>query len=120
MVKRIEINGKTFRIQELTITDEPVWAKNTGRAADGSMVGDIICWKAKLEVKFPPMSDEEASSLGTAVHKAFFNVKFHHPRTNTDVTKVMYAGTPTYPIYNYHDSLKRLRYVGVTLDFIEK
>lgn len=48
----------------------------------------------------------------------FFDVKFKDPRTKQYVTKRMYAGTPTYPVYDIRDGM--YRYTGVGVDLIEK
>lgn len=120
MLKRVTINGAEFKIQEMSITDEPVWSKDTGRTSDGKMTGTVIAWKLKLELKFPPLSDAQAKALGTAVHKSFFDVRFHNPRTNADETHTMYAGTPTYPVYNYDSRFNAIRYVGVAVNLIER
>ena len=41
-------------LKALTITHEKVWSSNTGRAADGTMIGDLICLKYKLQAEFVP------------------------------------------------------------------
>ena len=43
-----KINGTQVAepaFQGITITDEPIWAPNTGRAQDGTMTGDFVGWK---------------------------------------------------------------------------
>lgn len=118
MLKTVTINGTTFSVSALTITKEPIWSKNAGRVADGSMQGDIIAYKYKLEVSFPPFSDAKATALGHALNATFFTVKFHDPTLNADVSKTMYAGTPSYPVYSYVDDLPR--YTNVAINLIER
>lgn len=102
-------------VKSLTITREPIWSKNAGRGADGTMIGDIIAQKMKLQITFVPLSDEQAASLDAAILPAFFSTKFRNPCTGKMETKTMYAGTPTYPVYSYVNGLPRYQGVGVNL-----
>ena len=47
-------------LKALTITHEKVWSSNTGRAADGTMIGDLICLKYKLQAEFVPITDRRS------------------------------------------------------------
>lgn len=115
----LEIDGKAMPpVKSLSISREPIWSKNTGRGADGSMIGDVVAQKITLKVVFVPLSDEQAASLDAAIRPAFFNVKFKNPSTGNMETKTMYAGSPTYPVYSYVSGLPR--YVGAGVDIIEK
>lgn len=115
----LEIGGRAMpKVKGLTIGREPIWSKNAGRVADGTMKGDIVAQKYKLQVTFAPMSDEQAALLDAALIPAFFNVKFRNPTTGQYVTKKMYAGSPTYPVYSYVDGFPR--YVGVGVDLVEQ
>lgn len=105
-------------LKALTITHEKVWSSNTGRAADGTMIGDLICLKYKLQAEFVPITDAEAIAIEGAVSPAFFSVQFWDPATNSMQTRTMYAGTPSYPVMSYVNGIKT--YSGVTVDFIEQ
>ncbi len=105
-------------VQNLTITSEKIWSKNTGRSADGSMNGDIVAIKLKAAFTFAPLSKDQTKVLDTAISKAFFNAKFENPRNGKIETHKMYSGSGSYPVYSYADSLPR--YVGVGVDLIEK
>lgn len=105
-------------VKALTISREPIWSKNTGRVANGDMVGDVVAQKVTLQITFAPLSDAQAALLDTAILPAFFSVKFKNPQSGEMDTKTMYAGTPTYPVYSYVDGYPRYSGVGVTL--IEK
>ena len=102
----------------LTITKEKVWSKNTGRGASGYLIGDIVTVKYKLQCEWPPLTRAETTVIDNAASKKFMSIQFLDPGTNTFVTKTMYAGTPTYPVYTYLDGVKT--YVGVKVDFIER
>ena len=115
------INGitmPTMKKEGFTITKEKVWSKNTGRAANGDMIGDLICIKYTLQCEWPPLSREQAAVVDAAVSPAFFNVTFTDPGSNSRVTKKMYAGTPAYPVYSYVNGVKT--YAGVKVTIIEK
>lgn len=105
-------------VKELTITREPIWSRNTGRCADGSMQGDIVAYKTKLQVTFTPMSDDKAAALAAATRPAFFNVEFENPETKKTVTKKMYAGSLPFPVYSYVSNYPK--YVGIAIDLVEK
>lgn len=107
----------------ITITKEKIWSKNAGRSSTGKMMGDIVGIKYKMQIKWPILSQEESSLVDECLSdesKPFFDVKFKDPKSKTGafVTKTMYAGTPTYPVYSYVDGLPR--YVGVAVDLIEQ
>ena len=38
-----------LKLNGLTVTKEKIWSKNTGRAANGEMVGDLIAIKYTLK-----------------------------------------------------------------------
>lgn len=117
----IEIDGVAMpglKLNGLTVTKEKIWSKNTGRAANGEMVGDLIAIKYTLKCSWPPLTREQAVVIDKAVSPAFFNVAFLDPGTNTKVTKRFYAGAPAYPVYTYRKGVKT--YQGVAVDLIQK
>lgn len=115
----IKIGGVEMpRVKELTITREPIWSRNTGRGSDGTMLGDIVTYKTKLDITFTPLSDNEAAALAAATRPAFFNVEYHDPEDNKNKTLKMYAGALPFPVYSYHDGLPR--YVGIGISLVEK
>lgn len=118
------INGQEMpapALNGLTVTREPIWSKNTGRGSTGGIVGDIIGFKFKLQVKWPVLKQAQTALINSAItSSAFFLVKFKDPTSPTGefVEKTMYAGTPTYPVYSY--ALGYPMYVGVAVDLIEQ
>lgn len=105
-------------VQEMSIDREPIWSKNTGRTADGTMNGDIVGFKEKLKIKFAPMSDAQAATLASATRPAFFSVRYTDPETGSVRTRMMYASAITYPVYSYVNRLPR--YVGASVNLIEQ
>lgn len=107
----------------ITITKEKIWSKNAGRGTAGKMMGDIVAVKYKIQIKWPILSQEETALVDGVLSdesKPFFDMKFKDPKSKTGnyVTKTVYAGTPTYPVYSYVDGLPR--YVGVAVDLVEQ
>lgn len=109
------ITMPTLKKGGLVISKEKVWSKNTGRAANAEMIGDIVAIKYTLDCEWPPLSREEAAVIDAAVTPAFFDVTFTDPGSNSRATKKMYAGTPVYPVYSYVKGIKTYNGVKVTL-----
>lgn len=105
----------TLKKEGMTVSKEKVWSSNTGRAANGDMIGDLVAIKYTLDCEWPPLSRAQAAVIDAAVSPAFFNVTFTDPGSNSRVTKRMYAGTPTYPVYSYVNGVKTYSGVKVTL-----
>lgn len=104
----------------LTISKEKIWSKNTGRASEGTMVGDVIAIKTTMKITFPPLSGQQVSELDAHLEPAFISVYFKDPRLNAYTTKTFYAGTPSYPVYSYAKDYTHMEYVGVAVDLIEQ
>lgn len=121
MADELIIGGVTMpdlKKEGLTISKEKIWSKNTGRAANGDMLGDIVAVKYTLDCAWPPLSREETAMIDKSVSPAFFDVTFTDPGSNSTVTKKFYAGTPTYPVYSYVQGVKT--YAGVKVTLIQK
>lgn len=116
------INGirlPTMKKEGLTISNEKIWSKDTGRAANAEMVGHVVAVKRTLKCQWPPLTRAEVALIDSLVTgNAFFSVEYSDPGTNTRKTITAYAGTPTYPVYSYVDGVKT--YQGVAVDLIEK
>ena len=79
MTDDIIIDGVTMptpALGGLTIKKEKVWSNNTGRVANGDMVGDLIAIKYTLEITWPMLSRADAAKIDAAISPAFFNVTF--------------------------------------------
>lgn len=115
-----EINGISFPVKQggITFTKEKIWSKNTGRTTDGTTVGDIVAIKTKMQVKFCILNGAQVAQLDGELSKPFVSVHYKDPRTNAEVSKMFYAGTPSYPVYSYATGLPE--YVGVGVNLIEQ
>jgi hypothetical protein len=113
-----DVTMPSLKLNGLTIKKEKIWSSNTGRAANGEMIGDIIGVKHTLSCEWPPLTRENVTAIDAAISPAFFNVTFLDPATNAAKTIRCYAGSPVYPVYSYKAGVKT--YSGVAVDLIEK
>lgn len=103
---------------EMTVTDELVWAPNTGRTSSGTMVGDLKGVKMTVECKWNLLTETQMSSLRTAVRSAggFFNLRYYD--LGETHTMVCYASGIPRKLYSHHMNYRY--YQDVTISFIEK
>jgi hypothetical protein len=106
-----KLNGLTFK-------KEKIWSKNTGRGCDGTMLGDIIGIKTTASIQWPPLSDADVAKIDNAISRAFATVTYKDPSSGSMRSGTFYFGTPTYPVYSYHNGVRT--YSGVTVDMIEQ
>lgn len=96
----IQINGTdlTSLIKNYQV-DYNVLVKDDGRNAAGNAIINIINRKTKLNCVFRPMNDTEMASLLNLVNSFVMNVNFWDVKTQTQITKSMYIGTPSADFY---------------------
>ena len=80
----------------VTISKEKLWSQDTGRSASGLLNGTIVAQKVTLNLKWPPLTPQEAKIIDDL---ASSGTEFHTVRY-TDIagstyTKTMYFGTPS-------------------------
>ena len=104
----------------ITITDEPIWASNTGRAQDGTLVGDIISWKTTVAVTWPPLSFSSSQTLRNALvnNSPFFKIYYPDFSAGTMTSKVVYCSSLPRTLYSI--ATGHQRHIGVTVTFIEQ
>ena len=118
-----KINGTSVaepRKEGVTITDEPIWASNTGRGSDGKMVGDIVAWKTTVQVEWPPLSFSESQTIRNALRNAgaFFPIQYNDFSSGSAVIKIVYCSNIPRTIYSLAQSYQR--HIGVSVTFIEQ
>ena len=130
-----KINGTTVAEPArggVTITEEPVWAPNTGRSQTGKMAGDIVGWKRTFEVTWPPLSWADTDTILHAIESAnaFFPITFTNTRNGrvitgdeltmnaTNETATVYTSSIPRTVASLNNAYKR--HVGVTITFIEQ
>ena len=118
-----KINGTTVaepKKEGVTITDEPIWASNTGRAASGDMIGDIVAWKTTVQVQWPALSFSDTRTIVNAIKNAgpFFSITYNDLWASSTVTKRVYCSNIPRTIYSLVQGAQYHR--GVTVTFIEQ
>ena len=113
----IKINGvaiatpKTF---EVTISDLD---GESNRNANGDLIRDRIAVKRKLNCEWGPLSQNECSTLLKAVKDIFFQVTYPDPALGV-VTKTMYVGDRTSPVYSVINGV--VKWSGIKFNLIER
>lgn len=104
----------------VVITDEPIWASNTGRSSTGKMIGDIVAWKTTIAVTWPPLSFADAKKIRDAIKTAdaFFNIKYYDFSSATMTEKTVYAGNVPRTLYSLAAGYRR--HTDVTITFVEQ
>lgn len=123
------INGITVATPKhggVVITDEPIWASNTGRSSTGKMIGDIVAWKTTISVTWPPLSFEDIEKIRNAVINAgpFFKIKYYDFNTDSSTKepvlqeKTVYASNIPRTMYSLAEGYQR--HTDVTITFVEQ
>lgn len=117
------INGITVATPKhggVVITEEPIWASNTGRSSTGKMIGDIVAWKTTIAVTWPPLSFTDAEKIRNAIVNAgpFFEIRYHDFKSDSMQKKTVYAGNIPRTIYSLAEGYQR--HTDVTITFVEQ
>ena len=118
-----KINGTTVaepKKEGVTITDEPIWASNTGRGSDGTMIGDIVAWKTTVQVEWPVLSFSQSQTIVNALKNAgaFFSIQYNDFSASSTVTKTVYCSNVPRTLYSLAQAARY--HTGVTVTFIEQ
>ena len=96
-----KIGSTEYKPKSLKVTYDSLATANSGRSDNGTM---NITWVRqnirKLEIEMPPMKMSDLSTLLTAVSGKKYNMTFHDPRTNTEVTVEMYTSNSNGECYS--------------------
>lgn len=115
----IKINGvaiatpKTF---EVTVSDLD---GESERNANGQLIRDRIAVKRKINLEWPPLTQNESSKLLNAVSDVFFVVEFPDPQLGI-ISKTMYVGDRSVPAYFYDEKTKEVKWQDLKMNFIER
>lgn len=90
---------------------------DTGRNANGTIVRDRVAVKRKIECEWGMLTQEEIQVILNTVSPVFFSVKYIDPKDG-EITKTMYVGDRTTPVYNFNNEFKR--WSSLKMNFIEK
>ena len=104
----------------ITITDEPIWASNTGRSSSGKMIGDIVDWKTTVQVEWPALSFSDSKRISDAIPRrdAFFKIRYNDYSSGNTVEKTVYCSNIPRTIYSLAQGCRL--HIGVTITFIEQ
>lgn len=114
----LSINGVVIAapsVFEYTIQDLD---GESNRAADGMLYRDRIASKVKLSLEWGPLSMAECSALLQATKDVFFSVTYPDAMAGTMITKSMYVGDRTAPMYCYKDG--KAKWNGLKMNLIER
>lgn len=123
MAYNLKIGGVTMpepKHEGLTVEENKVWSKNTGRSNNtAKMLGTIVAIKRKLEIEFPPLTPSQLTTVKSAVGGTtpFKTVQFDHPCGGT-VTMTAYFGDLVMPVYGIINGSKIM--TGVKISCIEQ
>lgn len=113
----IRINGvaiATPKVFEATVSDID---GETNRNANGELIRDRVAVKRKINLEWGTLEQSEMSKILNAVSNVFFTVEFPDPQLGL-ITKTMYVGDRTAPVYSYIDN--KIKWQGLKMNFIEK
>ena len=103
-----------------SVSIQDVDSASTGRGADGNMIRDRVGVKAKIFLKFPPMTTAEMNRLLTAVSDVSFSVTYPSPVSGDGATGTFYVGDRSAPIYIIDDTTKNVGlWESVSFNLIE-
>ena len=113
-----KIGSKEYSPKSLKVTYDSLATANSGRADDGTMVINWVRQNIrKIEIEMPPMKMAALSTLLTAVSGKKYNLTFHDPRSNAEVTVQVYTSNSQGECYS--GVLLNGLYQGVQFSAIE-
>ncbi|MDO5402985.1 MAG: hypothetical protein Q4F11_06055 [Eubacteriales bacterium] len=75
----------------LKVDDEIIWSSATGRALDGTMLGDVVTEKKTLTIQWGIMPESDMLTIKTCLIAGFFPITFHDD--GVDITISSYRST---------------------------
>lgn len=78
---------------EIIVNDEIIWSSSTGRAADGTMLGDVIAEKKNISVKWGVLKAQDVKKISKNVKAGFFTLRFEDEGEEVEIK--CYRGTTT-------------------------
>ena len=98
----------------MSVGDEILWSSDTGRALDGTMLGDVIAEKKNISLSWGITSEEDLVLITKQLATGFFPLEFHDD--GMDMTISSYRGTLTKEILgNLDDGTFWYRSISVSI-----
>ncbi len=91
---------------------------DSNRNINGDLLRDRIATKRKLEIEYQPLNSEKLSLVLKAISPVFINVEYPDPLEGRVLTKVMYAGDKSIPMYRIIGGVPKWN--GLKFNLIEK
>lgn len=100
----------------MTIGDQDIgkWERN----ARGTMIGEIIATKAKLDLSWIYLTPAQLATLMAAINNTFFDVTYTDPNTNTPRTMTCYKGDRNVGVLDFVNGV--IRHKDFKVNFIER
>ena len=98
---------------------QDVSAADSGRVESGLMYKNRVAQKVKIDLEWVAVSCEDASTMLTAFDPEYFDVTYHDPKTNTNVTKTFYRGDANAPYYWWVTG-RSFNYQTISFNIIER
>lgn len=90
----------------------------SNRNANGDLIRDRIATKRKLEIEYPPLDPSDISLILKAISPVFISVEYPDPQEGGFITKTMYAGDKSSPMYSIING--QPKWSGLKFNLIEK
>lgn len=100
-----------------TMANEKIWSNNAGRTASTLFVGDIRSIKKTIHIEWARCTPQETALINSFISNAsrpFFNITFLDEEFN-EVTKSVYAATPTYEQWGWDEKRRLCKVIAVDL-----
>lgn len=95
MARKILWSGNTTLPSptQISVNDEIIWSSNTGRAANGDMIGDVIAQKKNISIQWGVLTEAELAVIKSVMIAGFFPISFRDDGVNLTIQS--YRGTLT-------------------------
>ena len=90
----------------------------SNRNANGDLIRDRIATKRKLEIEYPPLDPSDISLILKAISPVFISVEYPDPQEGGFITKTMYAGDKSSPMYSIING--QPKWSGLKFNLIER
>ncbi|MGL4571978.1 MAG: DUF6711 family protein [Clostridium sp.] len=114
----LKVNGVAIAIPKSCQIDIADLDGESNRNAKGELIRDRITVKRKLNLEWGPLSNSDCSKVLKAVSSVFFTVEFPDPQEGRLLTKTMYVGDRSAPVYTCIKGV--VKWEGLKMNFIEK
>ena len=98
---------------------QDISAPDSGRTLDGKMWKNRVGQKVKIDLEWAAVSCEDCATILQAFNSEYFNVTYHDPKENANVTKEFYRGDASAPYYWWVPN-QRFNFQTISFSIIER